>query len=78
MREIVDVLNAVGEPKAKRVAAQQAFMASRSKIWRDIQDGKFPATYHSAGGRKYTGAPRRTALRCDFLMANKIALELSA
>ena len=33
-----------------------------------------PAVYFSTGNRKYVGAPRRTAIRCDFLLASKIAL----
>jgi hypothetical protein len=28
----------------------------------------------SANGKRYVGAPRRTAVRCDFLLACKIAL----
>src|SRR5262245_36434937 len=74
MREIVDVLNTVNGPKAERLAAQRAFVAKRGEIWNDIQDGKFPNSYLSAGGKKFVGAPRRTAIRCDFLLASKIAL----
>lgn len=74
MQEIASVLNTADGPMKDRLAARQAFLARRSRIWADIQDGKFPATYRSAGGRKFTGAPRRTAIRCDFLLANKIAL----
>jgi hypothetical protein len=74
VREIAEVLNTLGGPKRKRLVAQRAFLAKRAKIWKDIQDGKFPATYASVGGKKFIGAPRRTAIRCDFLMASKIAL----
>src|SRR5262249_47971106 len=59
---------------AERVAAQRAFLARRIAIWKDIQEGKFPNTYASVGGKKFVGAPRRTAIRCDFLMASKIVL----
>jgi hypothetical protein len=74
VREIADVLNTVDGPKAERLAALRAFLARRVEIWNDIQEGKFPDTYASVGGKKFVGAPRRTAIRCDFLMASKIAL----
>lgn len=74
MKEMADVLNTVDGPKAERLAAQRAFLTRRIEIWNDIQDGNFPVTYTSVGGKKFVGAPRRTAIRCDFLMASKIAL----
>jgi hypothetical protein len=74
MKEIVDVLNTADSPKGERLAAQQAFLARRIEIWNDIQEGNFPDTYASVGGKKFVGAPRRTAIRCDFLLASKIAL----
>jgi hypothetical protein len=74
MQEIADVLNTVDGPKAERLAARRAFVARRVEIWNDIQEGNFPDIYTSAGGKKFVGAPRRTAIRCDFLMASKIAL----
>ena len=74
MKEIVDVLATAKGPKAERLAAQNVFLQRRAEIWNDIQEGHFPATYVSADGRKFSGAPRRTAIRCDFLLANKIAL----
>jgi hypothetical protein len=74
MQEIAEVLNTAGKSKKERLAAQQAFLKRRSEIWKDIQDGKFPATYTSSGNRKFVGAPRKTAIRCDFLLASKIAL----
>lgn len=74
MQEIAEVLNTAGKSKKERLAAQQAFLKRRSEIWKDIQDGKFPATYTSSGNRKIVGAPRKTAIRCDFLLASKIAL----
>jgi len=74
MQEIAEVLNSAGKSKKERLAAQQAFLERRSEIWEDIQDGKFPATYTSSGNRKFVGAPRKTAIRCDFLLASKIAL----
>jgi hypothetical protein len=74
MQQIADVLNSVGGPRAERLAAQRAFLARRIEIWNDIHEGKFPDTYTSAGGKRFVGAPRRTAIRCDFLMASKIAL----
>lgn len=74
MQEIADVLNTVDGPKGDRLEAQRAFLARRTEIWNDIREGKFPDTYVSVGGKKFTGAPRRTAIRCDFLMASKIVL----
>ena len=74
MQEIADVLISAHGPKAERAAAQKAFLRNRVAIWQQIQDGKFPPTYLSTGKRKYVGAPRRTAIRCDFLLASKIAL----
>ena len=74
MREIADVLTTAGGSRTERLAAQKAFLQKREAIWRDIQEGNFPAIYLSANDRKYVGAPGRTAIRCDFLLANKIAL----
>lgn len=74
MHELAAVLNAEAGSKAERTAARQAFLRRREAIWKDIQEGRFPASYVSADGRKYTGAPRRTAIRCDFLLACKLAL----
>ncbi len=74
MKEMAAVLATANGPGADRLAAQKAFLRARSVIWRDIQEGRFPATYVSADHRKFVGAPRRTAVRCDFLLASKIAL----
>jgi hypothetical protein len=74
MQEIVTVLATAKGPKAARLAAQRAFLQTRAKIWKDIQEGKFPVTYTSADHKKFVGAPRRTAIRCDYLLASKIAL----
>ena len=74
MKEIVAVLETANGTKAERIAAQAAFLEKRGEIWNDIQEGRFPATYVSAGRKKFVGAPRRTAIRCDFLLASKIAL----
>lgn len=74
MREIADVLTTAGGSRAERLAAQRAFLQKRDEIWRDIQEGKFPDTYFSTNNRKFVGAPRKTAIRCDFLLASKIAL----
>jgi hypothetical protein len=74
VQQIADVLNTVDGPKDERLAAQRAFVAVRAEIWNDIQQGNLPQVYMSAGGKKYVGAPRRTAIRCDFLIASKIAL----
>jgi len=74
MKEIAEVLNTIDGPKAERVAAQQLFLERRTEIWNDIWEGNFPVTYNSIGGKKFVGAPRKTAIRCDFLMASKIAL----
>ena len=74
MQEIAEVLNTADKSKKDRLAAQRAFLEIRSEIWEAIQDGKFPSTYTSSGNRKFTGAPRKTAIRCDFLLASKIAL----
>ena len=74
MKELADVLVAVGGSKAERIAAQKAFLKKRCEIWKDIQEGRFPATYTSTNNRTFVGAPRRTAIRCDFLLASKAAL----
>ena len=74
MKELVDVLATLDGPKKERLAARRAFLERRGEIWEEIQEGRFPATYTSASGKKYVGAPRRTAIRCDFLLASKAAL----
>jgi hypothetical protein len=74
MKEITDVLATAKGPKAERLAAQRAFLQKRNEIWKDIQEGRFPVSYFSADHRKFVGAPRRTAIRCDFLLASKIVL----
>lgn len=74
MKALTDVLNAEGRTKAEKRATQLAFLDGRDAIWRDIQDGAFPATYVSTHNRKFVGAPRKTAIRCDFLLASRIAL----
>src|SRR5262245_38235664 len=74
MKEMVDVLATANGPRTTRLAAQRAFLQKRGEIWNDIQEGKFPTTYVSADQKKFVGAPRRTAIRCDFLIASKIAL----
>ena len=74
MKEITNVLATLGSSKAERLAAHKAFLEKRSEIWEDIQEGRFPANYTSADNKKFVGAPRRTAIRCDFLLASKIAL----
>jgi hypothetical protein len=74
LKEVVDVLATAKGPKTERLAAQRAFLQKRAEIWKHIEDGRFPSTYVSADRKKFVGAPRRTAIRCDFLLANKIAL----
>ena len=74
MKELADVLAARDAPRAERIAAWKAFLKKRSRIWRDIQEGRFPARYVSASKKTFVGAPRRTAIRCDFLLASKAAL----
>ena len=74
MQEIAEVLNTADKSKKDRFDAQRVFLERRSEIWEAIQDGRFPATYISSGNRKFVGAPRRTAIRCDFLLASKISL----
>ena len=74
MKEIVDVLNTARSSNAERQKAHRVFLKKRAAIWQQIQDRKFPASYVSTGNKKFIGAPRRTAIRCDFLLANKIAL----
>lgn len=73
MKEIVDVLGTAAGSKVDRAAARAAFLRRRADIWKDIQEERFPAAYVSSG-TKYVGAPRKTAIRCDFLLANKAAL----
>ena len=68
------MLAAEGGSKAERIAAQKAFLEKRGEIWKDIQEGRFPAKYMSTDKRTFVGAPRRTAIRCDFLLASKAAL----
>jgi hypothetical protein len=74
MKEIADVLNTAKAPRSERRKAQRAFLKKRNEIWKRIQDSRFPESYLSIGNKKFVGAPRRTAIRCDFLMASKIAL----
>jgi hypothetical protein len=74
MKELADVLATANGDKAQRLAAQKAFLEKRLEIWNDIKEGRFPATYVSANHKKFVGAPRRTAIRCDFLLACKITL----
>ena len=74
MKEIVDVLATANGPREARLAAQRIFLQRRAELWKQIQDGKFPVSYVSADRKKFVGAPRRTAIRCDFLLASKIAL----
>lgn len=74
MKEIVDVLVTANGTREARLAAQRIFLQRRAELWKQIQDGKFPVSYVSADRKKFVGAPRRTAIRCDFLLASKIAL----
>ena len=74
MKEIVDLLNTANAASEIRNAARQSFLLARESIWNDIRDGNFPKSYVSIGNRKFTGAPARTAIRCDFLLACKVAL----
>jgi hypothetical protein len=74
MKEIAEVLASASGSKAERLAAQKTFLARREAIWTDLQEGHFPSTHVSAGRKKFVGAPRRTAIGCDFLMASKIGL----
>ena len=74
MNELAAVLATADAPRAERLAAQRAFLAKRVEIWRKIHEGRFPAAYVSGNGERFVGAPRRTAIRCDFLLASKIAL----
>ena len=74
MQEIADVLASANGSKAVRLDVQKVFLLKRGEIWNAIQTRRFPAAYVAADGTKYVGAPRRTAIRCDFLLANKLAL----
>src|SRR5262252_4740997 len=74
MKELVDVRATLSAPRTEQLAAQKAFLERRREIWESIQDGRFPTTYTSADNKKFVGAPRRTAIRCDFLLASKAAL----
>lgn len=74
MQTIVDVLAVAHDRAAARLAATRAFLEKREAIWGDIRDGNFPKIYVSIGNKKFSGAPARTAIRCDFLLACKIAL----
>lgn len=72
--ELAHVLAANDGSRADRLAAQAAFLRRRTEIWKDIYEGRFPKAYTSGNGTKYSGAPLRTAIRCDFLLASKLAL----
>src|SRR5262249_27927126 len=74
MKEMADVLATVNASRVQRLNARRAFLRKRGEIWKDIQEGRFPAAYISAEGKRFVGAPRRTAIRCDFLRACKIVL----
>jgi hypothetical protein len=74
MHEIAAVLDTANGPDAEHMAARRGFLKQRVEIWNAIQEGRFPASYVSAKGRKFRGAPLRTAIRCDYLLASKIAL----
>ena len=74
MKEITDVLETTQASRAERIKAQKDFLKKRQRIWARIQEGKLPEGYVSVGGKKFVGAPARTAIRCDFLRASKIAL----
>ncbi len=74
MKVLTDVLASMNRSKAEQLAARQAFLLEREKIWSQIEEGAFPRTYVSANNKKFVGAPRRTAIRCDFLLANKAVL----
>ena len=74
MKELSNVLATLGGSRAERLAARKDFLEARRAIWEDIREGRFPATYTSANNKSFAGAPRRTAIRCDFLLASKIAL----
>ena len=74
MKEIADVLNSAKDSKAEQQSARRVFLKHRTRLWARIQDRRFPESYRSTGGRKFVGAPKRTAIRCDFLLASKIAL----
>ena len=74
MKEIVDVLATANGLRADQLTARRAFLQKRAEIWEHIRDGRFPVAYVSADQKRFVGAPRRTAIRCDFLLASKIAL----
>lgn len=74
MREIANVLASANGPKAAQLEAKQGFLRKREEIWHSIQEGRFPATYVAANGKRFVGATRRTAIRCEFVLANKMVL----
>jgi len=74
MKEIVDVLNTARQSKTERLKAQRAFLKKREEVWKSILEGRFPESYQSSATRSLWAPPRRTAIRCDFLLASKIAL----
>jgi hypothetical protein len=67
------VLDTARASEAERVKAQKAFLRRRKQLWERIREGSLPESYLSVG-KKFVGAPARTAIRCDFLLASKIAL----
>lgn len=74
MKEITNVLNGATAPATDRLKARKDFLKKRTELWERIRDGRFPAVYLSSDGRKFVGAPRKTAIRCDFLLASKMVL----
>jgi hypothetical protein len=74
MKLLVDVIETARGPAAAQQAARNAFLEQREALWSDIRDGRFPKSYVATGKKKFVGAPARTAMRCDFLLACRIAL----
>ena len=74
MKEMAQLIDSYNGSEAERAAAQKAFLAKREAIWTNIREGRFPVSYVSSNKRKFGGAQKRTAIRCDFLLANKLAL----
>jgi hypothetical protein len=74
MKEITAVLNTADAPRSDKLQSRRAFLRKRKQLWENIQAGRLPKAYTSAGNKKFVGAPARTAIRCDFLLASKIAL----
>jgi hypothetical protein len=74
MKEIVGVLATANGHRAERLAAHRAFLQSAPRSGKTSRRADFPSRTSRPATRSLLEPPRRTAIRCDFLLASKIAL----